>query len=40
MAYFAHRLEGIISKCEYKLSGVLNGIDMKLYDPETDRGSP
>ena len=36
MAYFAHRLEGIISKCEYKLSGVLNGIDMKLYDPETD----
>ena len=36
MAYLAHRLEGIISKCEYKLSGVLNGIDMKLYDPETD----
>ena len=36
MAYFAHRLESIISKCSYKLSGVLNGIDMKLYNPETD----
>ena len=36
LAYFAHRLEGIISRCEYKLSGVLNGIDMKLYDPQTD----
>ena len=36
MAYFAHRLENIMRQCEYKLSGVLNGIDMKLYDPETD----
>ena len=27
MAYFAHRLEGIISKCEYKLSGVEIGLD-------------
>ena len=36
LAYFAHRLEGIISKCDYKLFGVLNGIDMKLYNPETD----
>ena len=36
MPYFAHHLEGIINKCDYKLSGVLNGIDMKLYDPETD----
>ena len=34
--YFAHRLEGIMSQCDYKLSGVLNGIDMKLYDPATD----
>ena len=36
-AYFAHRLEGIMSQCDYKLSGVLNGIDMKLYDPYTDQ---
>ena len=36
MAYFAHRLENIMRQCEYKLSGVLNGIDMKLYDPSTD----
>ena len=36
-AYFAHRLEGIMSQCDYKLSGVLNGIDMKLYDPSADR---
>ena len=36
MAYFAHRLDHIMRRCEYKLSGVLNGIDMKLYNPETD----
>ena len=36
LAYFAHRLEGIISKCDYKLHGVLNGIDMKVYDPAAD----
>ncbi len=37
LAYFAHRLEGIMRRCEYKLSGVLNGIDMKLYNPATDQ---
>ena len=37
MAYFAHRLEGIMRQCDYKLSGVLNGIDMKLYDPAADQ---
>ena len=36
MAYFAHRLENIMRRCEYKLSGVLNGIDLKKYDPNTD----
>ncbi len=36
MAYFAHRMENIMRRCEYKLTGVLNGIDMKLYNPETD----
>ena len=36
LAYFAHRLEGIMQQCDYKLTGVLNGIDMKLYDPSND----
>ena len=36
MAYFAHRLDGIMRQCGYKLSGVLNGIDMKRYDPSND----
>jgi len=36
LAYFAHRLESILCRCEYKLTGVLNGIDMKLYDPAQD----
>lgn len=36
LAYFAHRLENIMRQCEYKLTGVLNGIDMKLYDPKND----
>ena len=34
--YFAHRMEGILTQCGYKLSGVLNGIDMNLYDPAAD----
>lgn len=34
--YFAHRMEGILTQCGYKLSGVLNGIDMKLYNPAAD----
>ena len=36
MAYFAHRLESVMRRCEYKLSGVLNGIDMNRYNPGTD----
>lgn len=35
-AYFAHGLENVISMCENKLYGVLNGIDVKKYDPATD----
>ncbi|WP_325228979.1 glycogen synthase, partial [Oscillibacter sp.] len=40
MPYFAHRMEGIMRQCSNKLSGVLNGIDMKLYDPRTDGRIP
>ena len=36
MPYFAHRMEGVMRQCSDKLYGVLNGIDMKLYDPRTD----
>jgi len=36
MPFFAHRLDGIMNQCSYKLSGVLNGIDMVRYDPATD----
>ena len=36
MSYFAHRLENVMRQCGYKFSGVLNGIDLKRYDPATD----
>jgi starch synthase len=35
-AFFAHGMESVMRRCAYKLSGVLNGIDMKRYDPKTD----
>ena len=34
--YFAHGMESITRRCGYKLSGVLNGIDMNRYNPATD----
>lgn len=36
LAYFAHRMESVMRQCEYKLYGVLNGIDMDRYDPARD----
>lgn len=35
-AYFAHGMESVMRRCAYKLSGVLNGIDMKRYNPAAD----
>ena len=35
-AQFAHGLQDIISKNTFKLSGILNGIDVNSYNPETD----
>lgn len=35
-AYYAHGMEGIINMCWGKMHGVLNGIDMKRYDPAQD----
>ena len=36
LSFFAHRLESILRRCSYKLSGVLNGIDLNRYNPATD----
>ena len=36
-AYFAHGLEDIINKNSHKLYGILNGIDIDYYNPETDK---
>ena len=33
---YAHGLQGVIDMVDYKLYGILNGIDMHHYDPETD----
>lgn len=34
--WYAHGLDRILVNKQYKLSGILNGIDMKLYDPQKD----
>lgn len=36
-AYFAHGLEAILKENEYKLEGVVNGINTDLYNPEKDK---
>lgn len=35
--FYAHGLEGILRENRHKLSGILNGIDRKLYNPAWDR---
>ncbi len=34
--FFGEKLEGIIKKQEYKLKGIVNGIDYNIYDPAKD----
>ena len=34
--WFAHGLDSIIREREFKLSGIVNGIDVEVYDPEKD----
>ena len=36
-AQYAHGLENIIRKNEFKLTGILNGIDVDSYNPEKDK---
>jgi len=35
-AYYGHGLQGLLQKENAKLSGIINGIDYEVYDPETD----
>jgi starch synthase len=35
--FFAHGLEGIVNRNADKLCGILNGIDIDFYNPETDK---
>ena len=34
--WYAHRLDGILRQRSWKLSGILNGIDVDSYNPATD----
>lgn len=38
--WYAHGLDSILREKKYKLSGILNGIDYTVYDPETDSRIP
>ena len=35
--WFSYGLEGILQGRSYKISGILNGIDTRVYNPETDK---
>ncbi len=35
--FFAHELENIVIRNQHKLCGILNGIDIDYYNPETDK---
>lgn len=34
--YYSHGLDGILKQFTFKLTGIVNGIDTDVYDPETD----
>lgn len=35
--YYSHGLDGILKEFTYKLTGIVNGIDYDVHNPETDR---
>ena len=35
--YYSHGLDAVVRRNEHKLCGILNGIDVDYYDPQTDR---
>lgn len=35
-SYYAHGLDGVLSHMSHKLTGIVNGIDCDVYNPETD----
>ncbi len=35
--YYSHGLDGILKQFQYKLTGIVNGIDIDVYNPETDK---
>ena len=37
-SFYAHGLEGVVAENDYKIKGILNGIDTQLYDPTTGQG--
>ncbi len=38
--YYAHGLDGVLSAASWKLTGITNGIDTGVFDPETDPALP
>ena len=38
--YYAHGLDGVISAAAHKLTGITNGIDTEVFNPETDKALP
>ncbi len=38
--YYAHGLDGVLSRAAWKLTGITNGIDIQTFNPETDPSLP
>ena len=38
--YYAHGLDGVLSAASWKLTGITNGIDTDVFNPETDAALP